>query len=127
MGITGFYWVLLGFTGLYWVSLGFTGFYWISLVITGFYWVLLGFSNIPNRNFFAFMFLSRLESRCFEIEFDSMTSIEVDLVFSLNRFERFFCVFFLFLVYRVFLVAPCRRSGSEKATDRLLFCFILFF
>ena len=81
MGITGFYWVLLGFTGLYWVSLGFTGFYWISLVITGFYWVLLGFSNIPNRNFFAFMFLSRLESRCFEIEFDSMTSIEVDLVF----------------------------------------------
>ena len=26
MGLTGFYWVLLGFTGFYWVLLGYIGF-----------------------------------------------------------------------------------------------------
>ena len=66
LGLTGFYWVLLGFTGFqssytgfqssytgfYRVLLGFTGFYWVllgfNLVIlgfTGFYWVLLGFTG----------------------------------------------------------------------------------
>ena len=70
LGLTGFYWVLLGsswllpgFTGFYSALLGFTGFY---RVLTGFDWVFTGFDReglvllrfLPSRVLPSFGFFS---------------------------------------------------------------------